>query len=192
MDIEDFLNRLLPHRLNALAIAELMIEFRLKWEEPKPMQVFVEGRLQFEGLTNLFTNPILEAGTLHTRALLEFIGLKTVAGHLAELDLKTRKRDDAGIERMTGPNGPLPLVRLRQVQEEYPADPGQAQRALAAVILAANKGMAHSSTSYFSSPTDVRHTLLAVRLAQTLVEKHVYLPLGRRRPPLPIEAWARQ
>lgn len=47
MDAEDCLARLLPHRLDALAIAALLLRFRLKWEEPKPMQILVEGRLQF-------------------------------------------------------------------------------------------------------------------------------------------------
>jgi hypothetical protein len=75
MDVNDYLSRLLPHRLNALSIAFLMLKFRLKWEESKPMQIFVDGSLQFEGLTTMFTNPTVEVGVLHARALLEFVGL---------------------------------------------------------------------------------------------------------------------
>lgn len=90
MDAEDCLARLLPHRLDALAIAALLLRFRLKWEEPKPMQILVEGRLPFDGRTTMFTNPALEIGVLHARALLEFIRLKVKSGVLAQLDPSSR------------------------------------------------------------------------------------------------------
>ena len=191
MDIDDHLSRLIPHRLDALAIAVLMLKFRMKWEEPKPMQIFVEGQLQFEGLTNLFTNPIFETGVLHIRALLEFLGLKANFGKLVQLDISTRRRDDSGIEKIAGPTGFLPLVTPEQVRSSYPADPALAETSLVAVIAAANKGLAHFSTKYPANPTDVKHVLLAAQLTQQLFEERVYAPLGRQRPPLPIKARSR-
>ena len=191
MNSEDYLTRLLPHRLDALAIAVLMLEFRLKWEEPKPMQIFVDGQLQFEGTTTLFTNPTLEVGVLHARALLEFIGLKVNAGQLVQLDPYSRQRDDAAIERLASHAGALPLVTTTDAGAIHPIDPEAAKQALARLIVSAHKGLAHSSATYFSNPMDVREILLALRLTQQLVEKHVYAPLGRQRPPLPVEARAR-
>ena len=76
MNIEDSLQRQIPHRLDALAMFTLMYRLRMEWEEAKPMQVFVAGRLEFDGNTNALTNPVFEAGLLHCRALLEFLGLK--------------------------------------------------------------------------------------------------------------------
>jgi hypothetical protein len=81
LDTEDYLARLLPHRLDAVAIAVLMLKFRLKWEEPRPMQIYVGGSLQFEGRTTMFTNPAIEVGVLHARALLALLKNEWVTGH---------------------------------------------------------------------------------------------------------------
>ena len=179
MDIEDYLTRLLPHRLDALAIAVLMLKFRLKWEEPKSMQIFVDGRLQFEGRTTMFTNATLEIGVLHARALLEFIGLKAKDGLLVQIDPKTRQLDDAAIEKVFGQTGALPLVSPEDVGAIHPDDSEAAKRAIAQLIVAAHKGLAHTSASYFSNPMNALDILLALELTQRLVEKHVYSPLGR-------------
>ena len=188
MNAEDYLTRLLPHRLDALEVAVLMLNFRLKWGEPKPMQVFVGGLLQFEGRTTMFTNPAFEVGVLHARALLEFIGLKVSNGRLVQVIPSARKNDDAAIEKLVGSAGPLPLVTPYEAGAIHPPDPKAAKRALARVVMAAHKGLAHSSATYFSSPIEAEEALLALQLTQQLVERHVYAPLGRQRPPLPIEA----
>jgi hypothetical protein len=192
MDIDDYLTRLLPHRLDALAIAVLMLKFRLEWEEPKSMQIFVDGRLQFEGRTTMFTNATLEIGVLHARALLEFIGLKAKDGLLLQIDPKTRQLDDAAIEKVFGQTGALPLVSPEEVGAIHPDDSEAAKRAIAQLIVAAHKGLAHTSASYFSNPMNAQDILLALELTQRLVEKHVYFPLGRQRPPIPVEARARE
>jgi len=186
MNADDHLNRLIPHRLDALAILALILELRLKWEEPKPMQILVDGRVQFEGLTSLFTNPIIEVGALHIRALLEFIGLKAKSSALVAVPTSQRKPDDAGIELLELSGKALQLVTPAQARDAHPENPGLAEASLVAAINAANKGMAHLSTQYASNPVEAEQLLLAARLTQHLVEKHVYLPLGRERPALPI------
>lgn len=192
MDIEDYLTRLLPHRLDALAIAVLMLKFRLRWEEPKSMQIFVEGQLQFEGRTTMFTNPALEIGVLHARALLEFIGLKAKNGLLLQVNPDKRPPDDAAIEKVPGPTGALPLVSPEDVGAIHPDDSEAARRAIAQLIVAAHKGLAHTSATYFSNPMNAQDILLALELTQRPVEKHVYSPLGRQRPPVPVEARVRE
>lgn len=192
MNSEDYLSRLLPHRLDALAIAALMLKFRLKWEEPKPMQIFVDGRLQFEGRTSMFTNPAIEVGVLHGRALLEFVGLKVNDRQLVQLSPSSRQRDDAAIEKLVGPNGALPLVKPEEAGAIHSIDPEEGRRALVALISAAHKGLAHSSATYFSSPVNAPQILLALQLTQQLVERFVYSVLGRQRPPVPVEARERE
>jgi hypothetical protein len=190
MDAEDYLQRLLPHRLDALAILALMLEFRLKWEEPKRMQIFVEGRPQFEGTTSMFLNPIFEAGILHIRALLEFLGLKaSKAGRLANITPSERRSDDAAIELLRHEGRSLPLVTPEQAYAIHPSDPRLAEACYVSAITAANKGMAHFSVSY--NPVEAQHVLLVSRLTQQLVERHVYQALGRLRPPIPLGARAR-
>lgn len=120
MDSADYLERLLPHRLDAVAIAVLLLKYRIKWEEPKPMQIFVEGRLQIEGLTTMFTNPTLEVGVIHARALLEFAGLKVAKdGSLIQLDPDKRNSDDAAIERIKDGTGSLSLISPQDIAARY-------------------------------------------------------------------------
>ncbi len=188
MTSEDDLRRLISHRLDSLAILVLMLEFRLKWEEPKPMQIFVEEKLQFEGLTSLFLNPVIEAGILHIRALLEFLGLKARAGVLVAVAPGERRADDAAIELFSDGARALPLVTPEQARAAHPIDPAFAESSLAAAINAANKGMAHFSATYLQKPVEAEELLLAARITQQLVENYVYAPLGSKRPPIPIEA----
>lgn len=188
MNSDDYLSRLLPHRLDALAIAVLMLKFTMQWKEPKPMQIYVDHRLQFEGRTTMFTNPALEVGVLHARALLEFMGLKAVSGILVQAVSNSRRSDDAAIEKLTGPNGPLSLVTPEEAGAIHPSDPEGAKQALAQTIVAGHKGLAHSSATYFSKPVQAERILLALQVTQKLIERYVYLPLGRQRPPVPIEA----
>ena len=192
MDIDDYLTRILPHRLNALSIAVLLLKFRLQWEEPRPMQIMFDGKLQFEGTTTMFTNPATEVGVLHGRALLEFIGLKANAGKLVQLQVSSRQRDDAAIERFSANDNPLPLVTPQQAADSHPTDPTTAKRVLAELIVAAHKGVAHSSATYFENPMAAEDMVLALELTQRLIERHVYEPLGKQRPPIPVEARARE
>lgn len=186
MDQVDYLEHQLPHRLDAISIAVLMLKFRLKWEEPKPMEIYVDGVLQFEGLTTMLTNSTIENGVLHARALLEFAGLKVLEGRLVQLDPKRRNSDDAAIELLVGPHGKLPLVSPADAGAVHPTDEEGAKSALANLIVAAHKGLAHASASYFSSPVDASEVLLALQLTERIVESHVYAQLGtvRRRPPI--------
>ena len=188
MDVSDYLNRLIPHRLDALAIAELMLKFQLSWEEPKQMQIMVDGQLQFDGLTSMFTNPILEVGILNVRGLMEFVGLKAVGTALLPLNPRNRRDDDVGIEMFSTPSGPLPLVTPEDVGAENPQDPLAAKAAVALTIDAANKRLAHFTEAYLSSPVAARHVQLACEVTQRIFERHFYLPLGSRRPAAPIES----
>jgi len=185
----DHLERLLPHRLDAVAILELMLQFRLKWEEPKRMQIFVEDRLQFQGSTSMFLNPILEVGVLHIRALLEYLGLKERAGH--SVSVRARKPDDSAIELLQHNGTTLVAVSPEQACAIHTSDPAYAEQCYVAAIEAANKGMAHFTVNYPQNPADARQVLLASQLTQRLVEMYVYEPLDVPRPPLPIKARAR-
>jgi hypothetical protein len=182
---EDYLTRQLPHRLNALSIAIVMLQLRLQLEEPKPMQIFIEGRPRFEDLTTLFMNPIFEVGALHARALLEFVGVKAdrKTEKLVQVDLKNRNPDDAGIEKMVTPAGTLALVSPKDIGNLGP----NAERAVFNLITSVHKGLAHTSTTYSSNPVDAREMLEGLELVQQIVDSHVYRPMGRRRPPVPIE-----
>jgi hypothetical protein len=72
----EFVERILPYRLEAVEIFGLALRYSLAWTAPVPMQIFFDGKLSIDGLSTAFTNAAIEAGIIHCRALLEFIGLR--------------------------------------------------------------------------------------------------------------------
>ena len=72
---DDVLNEVIPHRLDAIATLNLLTRLRMKWGAPKAMEVYFAGELQITGNSSAFANPVVEAGLIPCRALLEFVGL---------------------------------------------------------------------------------------------------------------------
>src|SRR6266567_9336444 len=72
----ELLSIVIPQRLDAIATLNLVLRLRTKWDSPKPMKIYFADRLQITGSSSAFTNPVIEAGLIHCRALLEFLGLR--------------------------------------------------------------------------------------------------------------------
>ena len=72
---DNVLNIVIPHRLDAIAALNLLASLRMKWGAPKAMEVYFVGQLQMTGNSRAFAKPVVEAGLIHRRALLEFVGL---------------------------------------------------------------------------------------------------------------------
>jgi hypothetical protein len=66
----------IPHRMNAVALLNLALRYVMKWDSPRKLEIYFDEKLSIRGLSTAFTNPAIEAGVVHCRALLEFIGLK--------------------------------------------------------------------------------------------------------------------
>jgi hypothetical protein len=182
MTPHEVLHRLIPYRLNAVATFTLALRLRGNWEEAPPTQLFVDGKLTVEGNLSAFTNPAIEVGVIHCRALLEFLGLcRTKSGKLGNLN-GARKADDAGIEHFSNSNGPLPLVTPSQACARYPRGAAEAENALLAVFQAASKGVAHLTVANQSSSEQSRLLEIASRGVPALVVSHLYTPLGLETP----------
>ena len=74
MNDNRLLHELLPYRMRAVAILNRALSLREAWGAA-PMNIYVNNKLVIEGNSNGFTNPAIEAGLMHCRALLEFLGL---------------------------------------------------------------------------------------------------------------------
>ncbi len=155
------------------------------------MQIYVDGKLVIDGMTSTLTNPVLEVGMLHARAMLEFLGLRARHGALVSITPSERRPDDAGIEKIPNGNVYLSIVTPTQAKSADPLDPAGAEASLVGVLDAAGKGMAHLTIEYPSRPLHVQHLGKSAKLIQVLTERHVYDALNRKRPLLPIEARSR-
>ena len=181
---DDVLTRIVPHRLEAIATLNLVLHLRRGWDSPKPMKIFFADRLQITGSSNAFTNPVIEAGIIHCRALLEFLGLRVSPSDPRKLASRGAKgrNDDWVIEDFSNAAGALPLVTPQQAVLRYKGDPAEAETALASVLHTANKGLAHLTAGLSPAATDITALEIASRGVSALVVSHLYTPLGLPAP----------
>jgi len=180
---DDLLQQIIPYRMSAVETFNLALRFRLSWDAPQPMKIYFSDRLSIEGNSNAFTNPVIEAGLIHCRALLEFLGLKVFPGSPSKLSNRTNKKaDDIGIEDFSNSAGPLPLVTSIEAVTPYSGAATEAEEALASVLHTANKGLAHVTTGLKQTPEQARLLEIASRGIPTLVVNYFYTRLGLPAP----------
>jgi hypothetical protein len=178
---DDIINRIITYRLQAVDAANSAARLRSSWDAPKAMKIYFDEKLRITGNSNAYTNPVLESGLIHCRALLDFLGLKADPKNSKKLicrDPKKNKEDDAVIERFSNSNGPLPLVTPQEAITRYQGSQSEAEAALAGVLHTANKGVAHITSGLDLSASDISHLEIASRGVRALVVSHFYTPLG--------------
>lgn len=188
MTLDEVLHQIIPYRLHAVETFGLVLRRGSVWSGARPLQIFIDGELAIEGNTNAFTNPVVESGIVHCRALLEFLGLSmSKAGSLVNLQ-RPRYPDDVGVEHFSTTSGPLSVVSPRSAVARWPGGPAEAEQALLSVFRTANKGLAHVTSSFFASPEETRLVEIATRGVPALVVSYLYTPLGLRAPQSQITA----
>lgn len=181
MNHQDVLHRFIPNSLSAIETLNLSLRLQVAWGTAQPMKLFINDKLTIEGNSNAFTNPAIESGVIHCRAMLEFLGLAmNKAGALVER-ANHRRSDDIGVENFSNKNGPLPRVTPAQATARYDGDAEEAEQALLSVFRIANKGLAHLTSSFLSTPEET-HLLEVARGVPALVVSHLYTPLGLPAP----------
>ncbi len=185
MQLDRNLDVLIPHRLRAARALNLAARYLMRWDAPVPMEIFFNKKLCIEGTSSAITNPMIEAGLIHCRALLEFLGLSVKNGSLANVTLPRRK-DDIGIEHFSNSAGPLPLVSPEDAVAPYSGDRATAEAALIMVLHVSNKGLAHFTSDLERSVADVQMLEIASRGIEVLVHNKLYTPLGRAFPDVEI------
>jgi hypothetical protein len=97
MMLDRVLHEVIPYRMLAVSTLSLATNLQGASDKPQAMAIYVDGKLRIEGNLFAFTNPAIEAGLVHCRALLEFLGLTTnPAGRI--VNVKKRRPTDIGIE----------------------------------------------------------------------------------------------
>jgi hypothetical protein len=141
------------------------------------MSILLGGKLAIDGNLNGFTNPAIEAGLMHCRALLGFLGLcQANSGRLGAV--KKRREGDIGIEHFRNASGPLPKVTPDHALNRYAGGRAEAERALLAVFQITNKGIAHITGDLIDNPEHGRLIEIASRGVPSLVISYLYTPLG--------------
>jgi hypothetical protein len=154
-------NELLPYRMQAVETLNLALNLNGRWGAA-PMTLYAADKLVVEGTLYGFTNPCIEAGMMHCRALLEFLGLCGKNGRLG--NIKKRRLTDIGIENFTTSTGAqLKKLTPDDAAGRYPGPSNEAENALLAVFQATNKGLAHVTEDLNDSPEHARLIEIASR-----------------------------
>jgi hypothetical protein len=170
------LYEILPYRMYAVATLNRALELRAKWSDAPAMTIFVDGKLEIEGNFDAFANPAIEAGLMHCRALLEFLGLCDKNSVLSNIE--RRRRGDVGIEHFKNAAGHQKMVDPQAVLKRYDGGQAEAEKALLCVFHLANKGLAHITQDLKDHPEQGALLEIASRGIPSLIVSYLYTPLG--------------
>lgn len=181
---DEYAADVIPYRMKAVAVFNLATRFVSRWNhQPQQLEIYFNGKLSIRGLSTAFTNPTIEAGIIHCRALLEFLGLRCDRKDPSRLaERRGKQGDDYVIEDFEGPHGPLQKVTVVQAVAPYDGSKDEAERALAAVIHTANKGIAHMTSGHMVDLGDLELFEIASRGVPTLVANYFYVARGVEPP----------
>ncbi|QQO22202.1 hypothetical protein JJB98_20810 [Bradyrhizobium diazoefficiens] len=171
---------LLDHRMQSVAMLRWAFDLRSNWREAPSIAVYIDGKLTVEGSLDAITNPMLEVGLVHCRALLEFLGLCDCKGSLGQI--KDRRKTDVGVEHFQNAAGPLKRVEPEVALSRYEGDRAEAEKALVAVLHVTNKGIAHNTMDLIEGPDGARFIEIASRGVAALMVSYFYTPLGLQKP----------
>jgi hypothetical protein len=190
MNETELLQKLIPYRMQAVDTLNYALRLRSRWSDAPGMTMHVDGKQVMEGNLNAFTNPAIEAGLVHCRALLELLGLCEKEGRLS--NRKKRQPGDVGIEHFRSSDGPLKMVPPEVALSRYDGGRDEAERALLTVFHLTNKGLAHITADLADHPEHGRLLDIASRGIPVLVISYLYTPLGMAAPNYKITSRARE
>jgi hypothetical protein len=180
MTLDEVLNQWIPYRLQAIETLQFAWEWAGESEEPRQVDVIVDGKVKLRGNIAAITNPMIEVGIIHARALLEFLGLRAKGGKL--IQIPKRQPDDIAVEKFSTPAIPISIVTPNDALSAYPGSSEEAEKALVAIFEWANKWLAHLTTGVLSDNYTDRHLDIACRGIPVLLHNHLYAKLGKEIP----------
>lgn len=164
---------LLEYRMNAIAIGHLALRHSARWDQIPSIDIFFDGNQIIEGKATAFTNGAIEAAIIHSRALLEFLGLKCKSKSKLKELIDRKQGDDIGIEQYEG----LTRVSIQSVAISYAGEAAEVEAAFAYVIYLANKGLAHTTSSFTRNDDGAKLLEVAFREVPSLIIKCFHEPL---------------
>jgi len=183
MTLDEVLNQWIPYRLQAIDTLQFAWQWIGESDEPRQVDVLVDGQPKLRCNVAAIANPMIEAGMIHARALLEFLGLCAINGKLGQI--RKRRPDDVAVEHFSTAEFPLCIVTPNAALSAYPGPKGEAEDALVAIFEWANKGLAHLTTGVLSGNYTDQHLDIACRGIPVLLHNHLYAKLGREVPQPP-------
>ncbi len=185
---DDYLEKIIPHRLGMVDILHHALTEMTFEEGAKPLEIYVEGKLKVHGNTNAYSNTAIEAGIINARALLEFMGLKVDQHDPTKLKERNGRlyRDDLFIEDFENDDGNLSKITIDDVKAHYPGPPEEAEAALARIIHIGHKEIAHPTLGRENRDDDYAMLEIAARGIRALTVTFFFTKLGIHAPASPV------
>ncbi|MDF1645209.1 MAG: hypothetical protein P1U80_13630 [Pseudomonadales bacterium] len=179
--LQHYLDNILPYRLYALSTFRLFLSFVEAYPEGGTFECSVDGQAKIQGKSTALTNPSIEMGIVHSRVLLEFLGLKLNKSN--KLGQSTPRKTDITIRDFE-----LPLVTREQALAPCNGDKAKAEQGFVHVITAANKLVAHSTETIGMGQEAINSYLMCSRAIPVLLNLHFYQPLGLPMPDIELDS----
>lgn len=186
MTLDEVLSQWIPYRLQSIKTLQFAWEWVGESDEPRKVDVVVDGKIKLSGNVAAIANPMIEVGIIHARALLEFLGLCAKNGRLSQV--RNRRPDDIAVEQYSTPEVRLSMVVPSDALSAYPGPKEEAEMALVAIFEWANKGLAHLTTGVLYGTYTDQHLDIACRGIPVLLHNHLYAKLGKVIPRAPSAA----
>ena len=183
---QDYIERIIPHRLGMIEIMQFALTEMRQTIEPKKMMVYVDDKPCFKGLETVFTNPAIEAGIINCRAMLEFLGLRLKKNSASELETRpsSNYEDDMHIEDFKINSVALEKVSPEKVRRLSVTDSEKGVIAIARLLHISNKEVAHPTCGRVGEDdgTDVELLTIGAKGIRALTVSYFYTPLGLNPP----------
>ncbi len=172
---QHYLNTVLPYRLYALGSFAMALHLVAEFPDGAGIVCTFDGKPKIYGKSTAITNPSIEMGIVHSRVLLEFLGLK--AKSETQLDLKERRKCDINIESFG-----LNRISIEQALSPCNGDKELAQAAIARTLTAANKLILHSTDLIKIDNDSIEGYLVTCKAIPVLFNSYFYNKLGLPMP----------
>lgn len=184
MTQSEVINYLIPYRLQALETLQFAWVWSGESSSPRHVTVLEGDKVKLNCNVAALANPMIEAGLIHARALLEFMGLTAEKRRLVAV--KNRRADDFGIEKILTQEGkPLPKISPEIVFNAYNGPSIDAESSLVAIFEWSNKGHAHVTSGLDKLPYTELHLENACKGIPILLHENLYAKLGLPFPNYP-------
>jgi len=172
--LQHHLNVFLPHRLQAISAFEIAL--LIVRDNPKggELKCRINGKLKVDGSSTALTNPTIEMGTIHSRVLFGFLGLKVRDGRLVQ---SSAHGTDINIE-----NFDLNKVTVEQVLSHCDGDTSLAEQNIVKTLTLANKMVAHSTETIKIEGDSVNAHIMTCNALIILFRTYFYHPMKLEMP----------
>lgn len=184
LTLKEILDVWLPVRTAAVEDMLWALDLSDQFGHNVPIQIHIKDGPTIHSNAAFITSPMVASGYVHSRALLEFLGISAKDGKL--IQIQRRRQSDVAIEHYSSSGNPLQKISLDDVYAAINMPKSVVEWALVSSIEVANKFFAHVTTGEVLAMAMDSQVRIALRGVLILLQNHLYGKLGRTEG-IPIE-----